>query len=193
MASPATNKRMPDTKMSAGSRETCSANVGIEPMFSNMPAAVATRVGPIRPFEVVMVGLRSEHTNLKLGDVLRIPARRTAAFCSRKPTVPASRLLTIRAIFLSDCAFGEPHEAWLRWRLPGARMSRTAFVGDQMTHGGQKGFGMTKHGRSGHATRSPRFRFLQKLEAQKNDRKDRSRIKDPKQSVEELFHPRKAT
>src|SRR4051812_30209715 len=42
-------------------------------------------------------------------------------------------------------------------------MSRTAFVGDQMTHGGQKGFGMTKHGRSGHATRSPRFRFLQKL------------------------------
>jgi hypothetical protein len=72
-------------------------------------------------------------------------------------------------------------------------MSRTVCVGDQMTHGGQKGFGMTKHGRSGHATRSPRFRFLQKLEAQKNDRKDRSRIKDPKQSVEELFHPRKAT
>ncbi|KRR07992.1 hypothetical protein CQ10_41755 [Bradyrhizobium valentinum] len=70
-------------------------------------------------------------------------------------------------------------------------MSRSAFVGDQMTHGGQKGFGMTKHGRSGHATRSPRFRFLQKLEAQKNDRKDRSRIKDPKRSVEELFHPRK--
>ena len=60
-----------------------------------------------------------------------------------------------------------------------------------MTHGGQKGFGMTKHGRSGHATRSPRFRFLQKLEAQQNDRKDRSRIKDPKQSVEELFHPGK--
>ncbi len=72
-------------------------------------------------------------------------------------------------------------------------MSRTVCVGDQMTQGGQKGFGMTKHGRSGHATRSPRFRFLQKLEAQKNDRKDRSRIKDPKQSVEELFHPRKAT
>jgi hypothetical protein len=72
-------------------------------------------------------------------------------------------------------------------------MSRTVCVGDQMTHGGQKGFGMTKHGRSGHATRSPRFRFLQKLEAQKNDCKDRSRIKDPKQSVEELFHPRKAT
>jgi hypothetical protein len=72
-------------------------------------------------------------------------------------------------------------------------MSRTAFVGDQMTHGSQKGFGMTKHGRSGRSARSPRFRFLQKLEAQKNDRKDRSRIKDPKQSVEELFHPRKST
>jgi hypothetical protein len=89
--------------------------------------------------------------------------------------------------------FGEPHEAWPRWRLPAQEMSRTASVGDPMTHGGQKGFGMTKHGRSGHATRSPRFRFLQKLEAQKNDRKDRSRIKDPKQSVEELFHPRKPT
>jgi hypothetical protein len=60
-----------------------------------------------------------------------------------------------------------------------------------MTQGGQKGFGMTKYGRSGHAPRSSRFRFLQKLEAQKNDRKDRSRIKDPKQSVEQLFHPGK--
>ena len=71
-------------------------------------------------------------------------------------------------------------------------MSRTAFVSDQMTHGGQKGFGMTKHRRSGHATRSPRFRFLQKLGTE-NARKDRSRIKDPKRSVEELFHPRKPT
>ena len=77
--------------------------------------------------------------------------------------------------------------------MAASRIRRTAFVSDQMTHGGQKGFGMTKHGRSGHATRSPRFRFLQKLEAQKNDRKDRSRIKDPKQSVEELFHSRKPT
>jgi hypothetical protein len=41
-----------------------------------------------------------------------------------------------------------------------------------MTHSAQKGFGMTKHGRSGHATRSPRFRFSQKLETQKNDRRD---------------------
>jgi hypothetical protein len=106
---------------------------------------------------------------------------------------PASRLLTIRAILLSDRGFGEPHEAGPGCGSRVQEMSRTAFVGDQMTHGGQKGFGMTKHGRSGHATRSPRFRFLQKLEAQKNDRKDSSRIKDPKQSVEELFHPRKPT
>jgi hypothetical protein len=75
----------------------------------------------------------------------------------------------------------------------GQDMGCTDFVDDQMTHGGQKGFGMTKHGRSGYATRSLRFRFLRKLEAEKNDRKDRSCIKDPKQSVEELFHPRKPT
>ena len=30
--------------------------------------------------------------------------------------------------------------------------NRTVFVGDQMTHGAEKGFGMTTHGRSGHAT-----------------------------------------
>jgi hypothetical protein len=35
---------------------------------------------------------------IKLGDVLHILPRRTSAFCFRKPTVPASRLLTIRAI-----------------------------------------------------------------------------------------------
>lgn len=132
---------------------------------------------------------------IKLGDVLRILARRTAAFCSRKPTVPPSL-----APF-DDQGYPFPLIVLSANRMklgPGGgsrmqEMSRTAFVGDQMTHGGQKGFGMTKHGRSGHATRSPRFRFLQKLEAQKNDRKDRSRIKDPKQSAEELFHPRKPT
>jgi hypothetical protein len=37
---------------------------------------------------------------------------------------------------------------------------------------GAQGFGVTKHGRSGQATQSPRFRFLQKLEAQKNDGQD---------------------
>jgi hypothetical protein len=69
-------------------------------------------------------------------------------------------------------------------------------VDDQMTHGGQKGFGMTKHDQAWPiGARDPiaRFRFLQRLEAQKNDRKDQSRIKDPKQSVEELFHPSKPT
>ena len=135
---------------------------------------------------------------IKLGDVLGMPARRTAAFCSRKPTVPACRpslapfddlgypfsliVLSVNRMKLGPGGGSRAQE-----------MSRTAFVGDQMTLGGQKGFGMTKHGRSGHATRSPRFRFLQKLEAKKNDRKDRSRIKDPKQSVEELFHRRKPT
>jgi hypothetical protein len=78
------------------------------------------------------------------------------------------------------------------------RLSGCKKLGAQLSlviiaHGGQKGFGMTKHRRSGHATRSPRFRFLQKLEAHKNDRKDRSRIKDPRQSVEVLFHPPKPT
>ena len=34
-----------DTKMSAGSRETCFANAGNEPMFSSMPAAIATSAG----------------------------------------------------------------------------------------------------------------------------------------------------
>jgi hypothetical protein len=126
---------------------------------------------------------------MKLGDVLLIPAYRTAAFCSRndRPSLAAFDdlgysfsliMLSVNRIKLGPVG-GFPE------------MSRTAFVGVQMTVGGQKGFGMTKHGRSGHATRSPRFRFLQKLEAQKNDRKDRSRIKDPKQSVEELFHSRK--
>jgi len=42
---------------------------------------------------------------IKLGDVLRILARRTAAFCFRKPTVPASRLLTIRAILSLKLCF----------------------------------------------------------------------------------------
>src|SRR6476620_503580 len=105
----------------------------------------------------------------------------------------ASPATSKRISFPSNCAFGEPHELGSGGDSGVQEINRTAFVGDQMTHGGQKGFGMTKHGRSGHATRSPRFRFLQKLEAQKNDRKDRARIKDPKQSVEELFHSRKPT
>ena len=116
------------------------------------------------------------------------------SICSRKPTVPALApfddqgypfpLIVVSANRMKVGSGGGS---------PVQEMSCTVFVGDQMTVSGQKGFGMTKHGRSGHATQSPRFRFLQKLEAKKNDRKDRSRIKDPKQSVEELFHPRKPT
>ena len=81
----------------------------------------------IHEHQIDMQGRMTVVILIKLGDVLRIPARRTAASCSRKPTVPASRLLTIRAIFLSDCAFGEPHEAWPRWRLPGARNEPRSF------------------------------------------------------------------
>ena len=61
----------------------------------------------------------------------------------------------------TDRAFGGPHEAWPRWRFPGARNEphRHSLV-IKMTHGGQKGFGMTRHGRSGHASpcRSSRHR-----------------------------------
>jgi hypothetical protein len=59
--------------------------------------------------------------------------------CRDRPLVSGvscSRLWTIRAIFLSDGAFGEPNEAWRRWRLPAARIEPQAFVGDQMTRGG---------------------------------------------------------
>ena len=50
-----------------------------------------------------------------------------------------------------------------------------------------KGMGMSKHRKSGHTTKSPKFRFQQKLEAEKNERKDNTRIKDPKSSIKELF------
>lgn len=53
--------------------------------------------------------------------------------------------------------------------------------------GGRAGMGSHKHYVSGHATKSPRFRFLQKIEAEKNERKDTKRIKDPKPTVKELF------
>jgi hypothetical protein len=52
-------KRMPDTKIRAGSQEICSVNAGKEPTLINIAAAIATSVGPIRPaiiFEVVMLG-----------------------------------------------------------------------------------------------------------------------------------------
>lgn len=59
-----------------------------------------------------------------------------------------------------------------------------------MTHGGTKGIGMKKHGKSGcHRgnTKSPKFRHVQRLEAERNEVKDRSRLRDPKESIRELF------
>src|SRR5258708_40053131 len=56
---------------------------------------------------------------------------------------------------------------------------------------GRVGMGSKKHGQSGHATKSPRFRFLQKIEAEKNERKDRSRLRDPNvwsgRALQEVF------
>ena len=49
------------------------------------------------------------------------------------------------------------------------------------------GMGNTKHGKSGKPTKSPRMRFLEKLEAEKNIRIDNSRIKNPKSTIKELF------
>lgn len=56
---------------------------------------------------------------------------------------------------------------------------------------GRGGMGSHKHGVSGHATKSPRARFLERLEAEKNERKDHSRIREPKTSVKELFEKRR--
>lgn len=57
-------------------------------------------------------------------------------------------------------------------------------------HSGRGGMGSHKHYVSGHATKSPRARFLEKMEAEKSERKDRSAIKEPKGSVKELFDTR---
>lgn len=52
---------------------------------------------------------------------------------------------------------------------------------------GNKGMGTKKHARSGRSPKSPRFRHQQKLEAERFYIKDWNRIRDPKQSVGELF------
>ena len=52
---------------------------------------------------------------------------------------------------------------------------------------GQGGMGSHKHYISGVATQSPRYRHNMKREAELNERKDRSRIRDPETSVTELF------
>jgi len=59
-----------------------------------------------------------------------------------------------------------------------------------MTISGTKGIGMKKHAKSGcHRgnTKDPKFRHAQRLEAERNEIKDRSRIRDPKTSVKDLF------
>jgi hypothetical protein len=53
---------------------------------------------------------------------------------------------------------------------------------------GRGGMGNAKHRKSGHATKSPKLRHAQKREAERDVRSDRSRIKDPKSTISELFH-----
>ena len=53
---------------------------------------------------------------------------------------------------------------------------------------GNKGMGMHKHGTSGRSGKSPKFRHQQRIEAERNIRSDKSRIKDPKVSIKELFN-----
>jgi hypothetical protein len=50
------------------------------------------------------------------------------------------------------------------------------------------GTGMRKHGRSGHNGKSPKMRHHERLLAERNEVKDRTRLKDPKESVSDLFH-----
>ncbi len=57
---------------------------------------------------------------------------------------------------------------------------------------GRNGMGSHKHGVSGRSGKSPAMRHHLKREAEKNERKDRTRIIDPKSSVQELFHPTKS-
>ena len=54
-------------------------------------------------------------------------------------------------------------------------------------HQARGGMGSRKHGKHGISGKSPRFRHAMKREAEKNERKQRSRIRDPKSSVRELF------
>lgn len=52
---------------------------------------------------------------------------------------------------------------------------------------GRGGMGSKKHGKSGHSTQSPRFRFLNKLEAERNEIKSKNGIKEPHKSLRELL------
>jgi len=52
---------------------------------------------------------------------------------------------------------------------------------------GSSKIGSHKHTTSGHSPKSPRFCHQAKREAERNSIKNKSKIKDPKQSVSELF------
>lgn len=52
---------------------------------------------------------------------------------------------------------------------------------------GRGGMGSRKHGKSGFCPKSPKLRHAMKREAEKAEIKATGRIKDPKQSVAELF------
>jgi hypothetical protein len=66
------------------------------------------------------------------------------------------------------------------------------FQGMKMQRG-RGGMGSRKHAKSGHATKSPRFRFAAKIEAERQGVKSKRAIRDPKSSVAELFAPRRKT
>jgi hypothetical protein len=56
---------------------------------------------------------------------------------------------------------------------------------------GRGGMGSHKHGVSGNAGKSPRFRHLAKLEAERCEVKAKGKIIDPANSVGELFKRKK--
>jgi len=60
-----------------------------------------------------------------------------------------------------------------------------------MSHQGRKGMGSHKHGISGHATKSPQLRHWMKTEAEKCIRQDHRKIRDPADSVRDLFSENK--
>jgi hypothetical protein len=55
---------------------------------------------------------------------------------------------------------------------------------------GRHGVGTSKHRKSGHAKKSPGIRHYLKLSSERNERKDRSAIKEPYGSLRELLKGR---
>lgn len=52
---------------------------------------------------------------------------------------------------------------------------------------GRGGMGSTKHGKSGYVTQSPKFRANLKREAEANEIKSKNQIKEPYDSVADIF------